>query len=311
MNIGISDLAHSVRKNSAADAMPVSLGHAQQLVAAAMGYKTFASYQAAQAAGREPRNLDTVLHVIPDYDMLNKRAGDLGITITPSRLHELLRTAFFERMRRTMVHSDYESLEDALQEQVVQVVIEDGDVNSAMADANYDGIDEVYFEVEVDLDQATIGNPLVIELKGHVSLGIDTERPYAGHKVDVVCTLTLERIGCYCFAAAECEVTKAALDYGWSLSNSEEPEDGPPVRSKLQAYADVLGLELDEVGDLVDVEPEPLTGHSGEMTYAYILDFSDYASPSVAAKILQRHGSLRIEVGHDFLENVQDDDWPY
>ena len=34
MSIGISDLAHSVRKNSAAAAVPVPLGHAQQLVAA-------------------------------------------------------------------------------------------------------------------------------------------------------------------------------------------------------------------------------------------------------------------------------------
>jgi hypothetical protein len=311
MIIGISDLAHSIRKNSAADAKPVPLSHAQQLVAAAMGYKTLASYQAAQAAGREPRNLDTVLHFIPDYDMLNKRAGDLGITITLSRLHELLRSAFLERMRQTVIHSGYESLEDALREQVEQVVIEDGEVNSAMADANYNGIDEVYFEVEIEPDQATIGNPLVIELKGHVSLGIDTERPYAGHKVNVVCSLTLERIGCHCFAAAECEVTKAALDYGWSSSNSEELEEGPPVRTRSQAYADVLGLELHEVGDLADVEPEPLTGHSGEMTYAYILDFSDYASQKVAAKILQRHGSLRIEVGLDVFENVRDDDWPY
>jgi hypothetical protein len=77
-----------------------------------------------------------------------------------------------------------------------------------------------------------------------------------------------------------------------------------------QAYADLLGLNLEEVGDLVDVEPEARDGQSDEMVYSYILDFTHFASPEVAEKILLRHSSLRIEVGPNFFENVRSDDWP-
>lgn len=86
------------------------------------------------------------------------------------------------------------------------------------------------------------------------------------------------------------------MDWG-----DDDHEDGPPVRSMSQAYADLVGLSLHEVGNLVDVEAEPQYGHSGEMVYTYILDFTDYASPEVARKILQHHNSLRIEVGPRLL----------
>lgn len=72
----------------------------------------------------------------------------------------------------------------------------------------------------------------------------------------------------------------------------------------------MLGLELHEVGNLADVEAMPLDGNSGEIVYGYLLDFTDYASPEVAKKILQHHSSLRIEVGPSFFDSVRSDDWP-
>lgn len=312
MPIGISNLAHSVRKNSSTDTgtVSVSLGHAHQLVAAAMGYKTLASYQAAQAVGGEPAALDLVRHFVPDYDLLGRRALELGILIQPARLHQLLEAAFSERLPGAQLHDAYGNLEDVLRERVEQVVLDDDDVNSAMANANYDGIDEVYFDFEVALEEAAIGDPLLVDLDGHVGLGIDTERPYAGHKVNVEGTLTLERFGLRCFGEPEVTVINAALDYSWSAPDPDDEEDGPPVRSLTQAYAELLGLESQEVGPLVDVEPQALDGNSGEMVYGYLLNFEGYASPEITARILDRHGSLQIEVGPSFFENVRDDDWP-
>ena len=46
------------------------------------------------------------------------------------------------------------------------------------------------------------------------------------------------------------------------------------------------------------------------MIYSYLLDFTDAASPEIAQKIRQRHGSLRIEVEPNFFDNVRSDDWP-
>lgn len=307
MSLGISDLAHSVRKNSAAAAVPVPLGHAQQLVAAALGYKTFAAYQAAQATAQEPASLTAVHHVVLDEDLLDQRAGELRVAPTPDRLHALIDAAFRERAPHTRIHASYAAFEDYLRQHVDQVVMEDDDVNSEMANANYDGVDEVYFDFEVEFEKVPVGGALDIDLDGHVGLGIDTERPYAGHIVNVEGTLSVERLGHHCFGAVDCQVTKADLDTDWG---DDDHEDGPPVRSMSQAYADLLGLDLHEVGNLVDVEAEPRDGHSGEMVYSYILDFTDYASPEVARKILQHHASLRIEVGPDFFENVRSDDWP-
>ena len=120
-------------------------------------------------------------------------------------------------------------------------------------------------------------------------------------------TLSVQRLGRHCFGSVDCQVTNADLDMDWG---GDDHEDGQPVRSMSQAYADLLGLDLHEVGNLVDVDAEPQDGNSGEMVYSYILDFTDYASPEVARKILQRHASLRIQVGPDFFENVRSDDWP-
>ncbi|KAB7766080.1 hypothetical protein CEK69_16150 [Xanthomonas sp. LMG 12462] len=307
MSLGISDLAHSIRKNSAAAAVPVPLGHAQQLVAAALGYKTFAAYQAAQASAQEASSLTIVHHVVLDEDLLHQRASELGAAPPPDRLHELIQTAFRERAPHTRIHASYAAFEDYLRQHVDQVVIDDNDVNSEMANANYDGVDEVYFDFEVEFEKVPIGGALDIDLDGHVGLGIDTERPYAGHIVNVEGTLSVQRLGRHCFGSVDCQVTNADLDMDWG---GNDHEDGPPVRSMFQAYADLLGLDPHEVGNLVDVDAEPQDGHSGEMVYSYILDFTDYASPEVARKILQRHASLRIEVGPDFFENVRSDDWP-
>lgn len=307
MPIGISDLAHSVRKNSASVAAPVQLGHAQQFIVAALGYKSLAAYQAAQVAALEPQDLGNVHHVVLDYDKLDQRASELGAAPTPSQLHELIDTAFKERAPRTHIHASHADFDNYLREHVDQVVIEDDDVNSEMANANYDGIDEVYFDFEVESENVPIGSSLEIDLAGHVGLGIDTERPYAGHIVNVEGFLTVERLGQQSFGAVDCQVTKAELDTNWG----DDDYDGePPPRSVSQAYAELLGLELHEVGNLADVEAMELDGSSGEMVYGYLLDFTDYASPEIAQKILRHHSSLRIEVGPGFFEGVRSDDWP-
>lgn len=307
MTIGISDLAHSVRKNSASAGVPVQLGHAQQLVVAALGYKSLAAYQAAQGAAQEPPHLDDVHHVVLDYDMLDQRAGELGAAPAPSQLRELIGDAFKARAPHARIHASHASFDTYVREHVDQVVIADDGVNSEMAGANYDGIDEVYFDFEVESNTIPVGSTLDIDLDGHVGLGIDTERPYSGHIVNVEGTLSVPRSGRRCFGSVDCEVTKAALDTNWG----DDDHDGePPVRSVSEAYAELLGLELHEVGDLADVEVMPLDGNSGEMVYGYLIDFTDAASPEVAKKILQRHSSLRIEVGPGFFDNVRYDGWP-
>lgn len=309
MPIGITDLAHSIRKNSADSAVPIPLSRGQQLVAAALGYQSLASYQAAQTAQQEPLQLDNVRHAILDYDLVFERAKALDLKLAPSLLDQLLNTAFQERLPRTKLHASYIAWEDGLREQVETCVIEDGEVNGEMDNANYNGIDEVYFELEVPFDEATVRNPLVIELHGHVGLGIDIERPYSGHKVNVEVKLTLERLGRHCFAESDIHIVKAALDYGWSDPNPED-ENEPPPRTLAQALAEELGIEPFEAAQLADAEAQELTGNSGDMTYGYLFDFTDYASPQLAEKLLATNGSLQLVVDPNFFEGIRYDGWP-
>lgn len=307
MNVGITDLAHSIRKHSAGGAVPISLSHGQQLATAALGHKTLASFQASQSAEREPQSLEGVAHVIPDYELLAERASELSLDVAPLELRRLIDEAFRERLQHTRLHASYSAFEGFLQDQAGSDISEDADVSSASANANYDGIDEVYFELEIDLDQVAVDEPAVLEFDGYVGLGIDTERPYSGHKVNFKAVLTLTRVGRRCFERVEVEVFSAALDYGWS---EPDPEDGPPNRTLALALADELDIELFEAEQLVDAEPQALTGSSGEMTYSYLFDFTDYASPALAAKLLAKHGSLQLEVGVNFFDDIPGDDWP-
>ena len=215
MPVGITDLAHSLRKNTASSASPIPLSRGQQLVAAALGHKSLASFQAAQAARREPQSFDGVPHLVPDYELLATRAQELGFGLQERQLHSLMDAAFRERVPGTKVHHTFSDLAMAVQDKMQEAVLSDDGVNSSMANANYDGIDEVYFEEEIDPDEATLSQSATANIIGHVGLGIDTERPYAGHQVRFEVAVSLERCGRCCFEAPDIKVMSAGLDYDW------------------------------------------------------------------------------------------------
>jgi hypothetical protein len=307
MPVGITDLAHSIRKNTATSAVPIPLSRGQQLVCAALGHKSLASFQAGQSAEREPQQLDAVPHVVPDYELLATRASELGLAVTEQRLGALMDSALEERLPKTRVHRSFSDLAMAIQDEMQDLVIADDEVNSSMANANYDGIDEIYFEDEVDPDQATVEEPLTATVLGQVNLGIDTERPYSGHQVQFEVSVTLARSGRRCFESAEIEVLSAALDQDWG-----DPDDiGMADRAALaQALAAELNIEVAEAQQLTDIEPQELTGSSGEMTYGYLFDFDGQVSPRLAARLMQQHGSLKLEVGPSFFEGLRGPDEP-
>lgn len=310
MTIGISDLAFSLRNNSAAQSVPVKLAPAQQLIAAALGYKTLASYQAAQKASQEPLDLANVYHVVLDYGLLNNRAKTLGVAPKQDQLRRLITEAFHERLPHIQVHSTSLAFEVKLLEQMEQDVVDDELVISEMTNANYEEVDEVYFEdpigfdLGLELSKVLVGCVLNIKRHGQVNLVVDGDRPFAGDAVNFECTLNMDRLGLGCYGPSDCRVTAARLDTG----SGDDDDYGQPVRSLSQAYADLLGLDLDEVEELLEADVVPRDGNSGEMIYSYVLDFTDHASPEVAQKILQQHSSLRIEVEPSFFENIRSDD---
>lgn len=81
---------------------------------------------------------------------------------------------------------------------------------------------------------------------------------------------------------------------------SEFPQRRPS--SLALALAAELGISPQDAEELVDVEPQALTGSTGEMVYSYLFDFSGVASPRLAKRLLKAHGSLKLEVGPAFFD---------
>lgn len=302
MSVGITDFAHFIRKSTAQTSEPISLSHAQQLVCAALGHKTLASFQTSQADGQEPQSFDSVEHVVIDSDLLLTRARELGIQFSKQRLEWLITSALKSRNPNIQHHLTFSELIDEFQEGMQDAALQDDYVNSAMANANYDGVEEVYITADQEPNLEPFDEPLTVEVSGHVTLGIDLERPYCGHQVQFSMEATIQRSGRRCFeeAGAEFTVVAAGLDDG--LSDDHEPDSKPTLAEELSTR---LNIELSEAEELIDAEPMELSGSSGEMTYSLLFDFTEHASPALAAKLLQQRGSLQLEVETSFFALVQ------
>jgi hypothetical protein len=85
-------------------------------------------------------------------------------------------------------------------------------------------------------------------------------------------------------------------------------------RSRKRTLAEALAAELKltaaEADELVDVEPQELTGHSGDGNYGFEFDFTRAASPKLAAKLMKKRGSLKLTVGPSFYEGIRNADFP-
>lgn len=307
MSVGISNIAHALRDYAASTAVPISLSHCQQLVAAALGYKSFASYQAAQKHGAEVTDLAEVNHLLIDRASLSDRASDLNVGLLPWVLDPMIAKAFKQRLPAAQIHASKDSLEMKLSDIVSAQVIENDNVNGLMAMTNSNGLRDVHVEFEFNPDDRTLADRIKIPTRVQVVMNIDEDRTYTGHRIAVLCITELECLGQACFGQVSVVVSQANMDF----PGEEDDEFEPSRHSRSEVYSELLGIHVDDLGALADVEPEALTGNSGEMTYAYLLDFEESATPEQAEIILRHQGSLRIEVPPSVIEDAVNDDWPY
>lgn len=299
MAVDLPTLSYTLRKISADSTLPLKLGHAHQLVAAVLGYKSLAAYQAAIAQGNEHQHLDRVKHVALNQPMLAIRAEELNVGHSTHGLVPMLKSALEQCIPAVRVHLSEDKFADVLRSHIDDVAVTDEDTASEMANTNPDGIDEIYMPFDLSMMEAPeSGNVWELEIHGHVAMGIDTERPYSGHKIDIQAQLTLERMGLATFGDYHCEVVQAKLDYGWS-----DDEDNTPKMSLAEALAAEMGLTVEEAEDLVDADAVPTEGNGGTPT-GYEFDFTHVAPPKTAKKILKKYQSLRVHVPLWFFEQV-------
>lgn len=91
----ISAISFAVRSASSTSANPIKLSHAQQLVAAALGYKSLAAFQASPL---EAPTLDDAVHFVLDGELLDERIQELGLPNTFPEVAMFVTTAFAQRL---------------------------------------------------------------------------------------------------------------------------------------------------------------------------------------------------------------------
>lgn len=299
MAVDLPTLSYTLRQISADSKFPLKLGHAHQLVAAVFGYKSLAAYQAAIAQGDEHQHLDRVKHVALNQPLLAIRAEELNVGHSTYGLVPMLKAALEHCIPAVLVHLSEDKFEDVLRNYIDDVAVNDEGTSGEMASTNGDGIDEIYMPFDLSMMEAPqSGDVWELEIQGHVAMGIDTERPYSGHQIAIQARLTLERMGLATFGEYRCEVTRAQLDYDW-----DSDEDDSPKISLAEALAAEMDLTVKEAEDLVDADAIPTEGHGGTPT-GYEFDFTHFAPPKTAKKILKKYQSLRVHVPLWFFEQV-------
>lgn len=300
MAIDISAIAYAFQQQCKSASLPLKAGQVQQLMAAALGYKTLAAYQAAIAAGTELVHLDTAAHLVLSCDSLKERAHQLGHSAIAPSLVGLTKLVFQQCLSTTRVHSSETNFFVHLQEQLEAAVEFDEQTLSEMALTNGDGVDEVYVPVDVTLASLPHARSQVtLDIEGHVAMSLDSERPYAGHIIQIQACVSFDRLGYALFSDADYSVREAKLDYDWA----EDDDTGPKI-TFAEAIADLTGLTPAESEMLVDVEPLDVVGND-DMVYGHILDFTNVAPPELAKKLMARHGQLDFRVSLNFFDQVQ------
>ena len=297
MYIDISSIAFAVRTSSAASNCPIKLSHAQQCVAAALGYRSFASFQ---QAGEYNLSLAPDSSIVFDTVMLERRANELAIECGPEELLSHMRNAFTEKVRGIGTYDSIEDFEKAVQRSVDRYVLNHEKTVSQTAMVNSDGIGEIYLPLEVDwLSLPIDSSGITIPINGHVSMNIDEDRPYAGHRTDVSAALWVARRGRAVYTVG-LEVYSATLDQ----SGGEEAPQFHEGGLLTDALIDLLDIDLESVEFLEDARLEAVEGVGGKID-GYLIDFSAHGlAKSEQAQMIKKHGSLIIRVPANFFDKV-------
>lgn len=293
MAIDISSVAYAITHHPKANTR-IKHGHAQQCLAAALGYKSLAALQASPAAGFLP---DRETHVVLDVAALLDRAHELNLAIGAEELCAMVHDAISKVWVGTPVHMSLEAFHSALQQDVDFTAANDGIVSGQTAITNSDGVREIYMPIEgLDFDKVpSNGDPFEIEISGHIAMEQDPDRPYWGHRVETRATLWLVRQG-RAFWAAGCRIKDAELDTSW---------DQPDVLTLAEALADLLDVDIAVADELTDASLQQLASEEG-LVYGWEFDFSEVSvDEDVLEQIEVRHGSLRVRVRPDFFDRVQ------
>jgi len=146
----------------------------------------------------------------------------------------------------------------------------------------------------------------------------DQERMYHGSAFFLSCTIELKRRDDewllsedgVAITAYETDVDRdrqAEWDHWAELAEADRDDsDDHPRISMAQALADELDISLEDAEYLADAEVSANESDEG-LVYSYWIDFEPVAQGAIKADLLQRFGTLQIEVSANFFDAVEQD----
>jgi hypothetical protein len=203
--VNLSAIAFAVRRALTAQGAHMSAGHAHQLVAAALGHNSLASYQIA----RDDPGLEEAHDIVIDAQRLEMRAKELG-HVEVDIAGPIFRAISARHIDAT-VHRELNSYLAELQEFVDERAPLDEAVNSEVACTNgWMPTANIELPLWDDFD-AEDSHDIHVELSGLVTVEQDHDRVFYGDEVEVDATLDVERFGRMLFGARHFGVQRARL----------------------------------------------------------------------------------------------------
>jgi hypothetical protein len=207
-----------------------SLGHVHQVLAGALGYKSFAAYK---ASTEEPPVYDDAKHVVIAHDLVEERLRDLGYPPVPQvtdAVFSAIKATFQQQLPEVEVHASISDLGDAISETVEESIENSDDYNSEFATTNATGgWFDLEFDAPVPID--TPSTELVIEATGTSSLDQDPERVYFGDVIDVRAAIVFPKLGRRVLGEPEVRETGASVQHdGPDLDDKPQPDSEPEER---------------------------------------------------------------------------------
>ena len=190
MGIDFSSVSHSLRSTSGG---AFKLSHLHEVLAAALGYKSYAAYK---ASTEEASLFDGAQHIVTDGELLAKRMATLGHADPESAdaMEDAIKRAFQTRLPNVKVHSDLDDLKSEIYADVVDAIENSGSYSGEIAMTNAYGGD---FDVEMEevCPIQTYQKEWTLSASGTSTLEQDPDNVYHGHVIDVTARAVFQKLG--------------------------------------------------------------------------------------------------------------------
>lgn len=214
MQVEFPSIAIAVRQSVIGLGTNPSLGHVQEICAAALGYKTYASYR---TSPEESTTFADAKHIVLDTAGIASRVMTLGYPAAQAGVYQSAIAQSLKRLPNKLnVYLSVSDLLDDIRQDIEQEIDDSGAVNRAMAETNaYPSTTDVEFD-NPSQPLSTPAGDWALHVYATVEMDQDPDRVFYGDRIDVEAQICFPKTGRVCLAEHKLEDVSASLDHSWA-----------------------------------------------------------------------------------------------